>query len=334
MLPINKKISKYNFYKGNDIKYIIIHDVGSKSTAKNNVDYFAGGNRNASAHYFVDDTSIWQSVEDHNGAWSVGDGGNKYGINNTNSIGIEMCLPSGTVTAKTEQNTLELVKYLMAKYNVPADRVVRHYDASRKNCPAQFNLDGKWTRWYAFKAKLEGKTVTPPTVEVKPTAPAVKPAPQAKYKEESFSVRQVTDVALNVRKQPNTSSAVIKTLPKGKQFTPTKIVRNGESVEGFTTWCNTEAGWVSMAYTTPVKTVAKPAPKPVQKLKGENLPNRGYYKVTANTNIRSGAGTNHRIVGTYAKGQGFNYDRKVIAGGYVWLSYISYSGQRRYVAVV
>jgi N-acetylmuramoyl-L-alanine amidase CwlA len=67
-----------------------------------------------------------------------------------------MCLPSGTVTAKTEANTIELVQYLMKKYNIPIDRVVRHYDASRKNCPAQFNLDKKWTRWFAFKAKLAG----------------------------------------------------------------------------------------------------------------------------------------------------------------------------------
>lgn len=95
------------------------------------------------------------------------DGYGKYGITNQNSIGVEMCLPSGTVTAKTEQNTLELVKYLMAKYNVPADKVVRHYDASRKNCPAQFNKDGKWTRWNAFKAKLTtpttGKNTKPVT---------------------------------------------------------------------------------------------------------------------------------------------------------------------------
>lgn len=84
------------------------------------------------------------------------DGKGVYGISNTNSIGIEMCLPSGTVTAKTEANTIELVQYLMKKYNIPINRVVRHYDASRKNCPAQFNLDGKWTRWFAFKAKLAG----------------------------------------------------------------------------------------------------------------------------------------------------------------------------------
>ena len=69
MLPIQRKISAYNHYKGNDIKYIVIHYVGATGTAKNNVDYFYGGDRQASAHYFVDDGSIWQSVEDYNGSW-------------------------------------------------------------------------------------------------------------------------------------------------------------------------------------------------------------------------------------------------------------------------
>lgn len=167
-LPIQKKISAFNHNKGNNIRYLVIHDVGTRSTAKNNVDYFSGGNRNASAHYFVDDGSIWQSVEESNSAWHVGDGEGKYGIANSNSIGIEMCLPNSTVTAKTEQNTIELVRDLMKKYGIPLDRVVRHYDASRKNCPAQFNLDKKWTRWHQFKAKLSG------------SAPAPVPAPPKK----------------------------------------------------------------------------------------------------------------------------------------------------------
>lgn len=175
MLKIQKKISQFNHYNWNKPEYIVIHDVGAKSTAINNVKYFAGGNRGASAHLFVDDTECWQSVEFNHGAWHVGDGDGKYGIHNQNSIGIEMCLPSGTVTAKTETNTVELVKYLMKKYNVPINRVVRHYDASRKNCPAQFNLDGKWTRWTAFKKKLTTTTVQPPKTETKPTTPTPKP---------------------------------------------------------------------------------------------------------------------------------------------------------------
>lgn len=327
MLPIQKKISPFNHYNGNSIQYLVIHDVGTPSTAKNNADYFFGGNRGASAHYFVDDNEIWQVVEDSNGAWHVGDGNGQYGIANTNSIGIEMCLPSGTVSAKTEQNTIELAKYLMNKYNIPLNRVVRHYDASRKNCPAQFNLDGKWTRWNQFKQKLGGQAVTaPPSTS--------KPQNTGGYKVEPYNVRQVVDVdGLRVRTTQNTTGGVVGTLNKGQTFNATRICRNGENIEGYTTWFEVDGrGWVSGAYVTPVKSGGSVTN--TSGLKGSNLPSSGSYTVPVTTNIRSGAGLGHSVVGTYNAGQSFNYDSKVVADGYVWLSYISYSGHRRYVAVV
>ena len=69
---INKKISNYNYtaYRSRDIRYIVIHWVGAVSTAKNNAEFFARANRNASAHYFVDKDEIWQSVLDKNAAWA------------------------------------------------------------------------------------------------------------------------------------------------------------------------------------------------------------------------------------------------------------------------
>ncbi|MDU1053373.1 N-acetylmuramoyl-L-alanine amidase [Clostridium baratii] len=159
MLKINKKISPYNHYEGrNNIKYIVIHGTDNKNdTAKNNVDYLYRANRGSSAHYFVDDDSIWQSVEDGNGAWSVGDGKGKYGITNMNSINIEMCgTDNGRYSDKTVNNTIELTKYLMKKYNIDVDHVVRHYDASRKNCPSQFSPNN-WARWWELKKRLGGK---------------------------------------------------------------------------------------------------------------------------------------------------------------------------------
>lgn len=163
MLSIERKISSYNYSSrnGNSIKYITLHYTGNKGdTAKNNVDYFYGGDRSASAHYFVDDNSVWQSVEDYNSAWAVGDGKGAYGITNQNSISIEMCCnSSGVISEKTETNALELVKYLMSKYNISISNIVRHYDASRKICP-NWSADN-WSRWITFKNKLNE------TVEIK-----------------------------------------------------------------------------------------------------------------------------------------------------------------------
>lgn len=155
-MNIVREISKYNFSSrnGNAIKYIVLHYTGNKGdTAKNNATYFNGGNRNASAHYFVDDNYIYQVVEDSNAAWSVGDGDGKYGITNSNSISIEMCCgKDGQVTEITENKTIELVKYLMSKYNIAISNIVRHYDASRKVCPNW--SDNNWIRWISFKQKL------------------------------------------------------------------------------------------------------------------------------------------------------------------------------------
>lgn len=157
MLTIQRKISKYNHYKNkNNIQYIVIHYTGVNyvDTAKNNVTYFASGDVGASAHYFVDSCSIWQSVEDCDGAWHCGDGGGRYGITNTNSLAIEMCCSGDYISNQTILNTLSLVMYLMDKYNVPASRVVRHYDASRKICPGYNFYENNWSVWNKFKEKV------------------------------------------------------------------------------------------------------------------------------------------------------------------------------------
>lgn len=155
MLPIQRKISPYNHSGVNNIQYIVIHYTGNRGdTAKNNADYFYGGDRQASAHYFVDDNSIWQVVEESRGAWHVGDGGGKYGITNHNSIGIEQCcMANGEISETTENNCIELVKYLMKKYNIDINHIVRHYDASRKICP-NWSADN-WARWWSFRDKIK-----------------------------------------------------------------------------------------------------------------------------------------------------------------------------------
>lgn len=51
------------------------------------------------------------------------------------------------------QNAVELTKHLMKELNIPLARVVRHYDASRKNCPASMSKNG-WVLWNTFKNKL------------------------------------------------------------------------------------------------------------------------------------------------------------------------------------
>jgi hypothetical protein len=157
MTTIEKKLIKYNFSTGNDPKYIVVHDTGNPgkgADADAHYRYFNGGNRNASAHYFVDDHSIIQTVEDANASWHCGDGKGQYGITNYNSIGIEICINSDGDYNKAVQNAIDLVKFLMKKHNISLDKVVRHYDASRKNCPGTMSSNN-WEKWNWFKGQLK-----------------------------------------------------------------------------------------------------------------------------------------------------------------------------------
>ena len=142
-MNISKQFIGYNkSVRTQSIKYIVIHSTGnSGDTAQNNHDYFASGNRGASADFFVDDNNVIQIIDSDNYySWHCGDGHGAYGISNSNSIGIEMCgTNNGNISEATINNTIELVKILQSKYNIDNDHVVRHYDASRKCCPSQFS---------------------------------------------------------------------------------------------------------------------------------------------------------------------------------------------------
>ncbi|MDM0533167.1 N-acetylmuramoyl-L-alanine amidase [Clostridium perfringens] len=141
---------------GNSIDYIVCHFTGNQNDkASGNANYFRCVNRQASAHYFVDDNEIVQVVREGDTSWHCGDGNGRYGITNSNSIGIEMCATNGDISEKTIENTLWLVKSLMNKYGIDIDHVVRHYDASRKCCPSPFSPNN-WSRWWEFKERLKG----------------------------------------------------------------------------------------------------------------------------------------------------------------------------------
>ena len=148
---------------GTPIKYIVVHDTGNSSRGANataHYNYFNGGDRSSSADFFVDDTQIL-CVNDYYKfyTWHCGDGHGKYGITNRNSVGIEFCINVDSDRNKTLERTAQLVRELMQELNIPIDRVVRHYDASRKNCPQSMSGNG-WAQWYEFKEKLKGEDLT------------------------------------------------------------------------------------------------------------------------------------------------------------------------------
>lgn len=162
---INKHHGSYNIFSRSKsaVKYIVVHYVGAGTSAVGNAlancKYFAGGNRNASAHYFIDDGSIYEYADPATtGTWHVGDGKGKYGITNTNSIGIEVCNNGGAFTTAEIDRLTWLVQKLMGEYGVPASRVVRHYDASRKSCPLYYVQNP--SAWTALHAQITAGKAT------------------------------------------------------------------------------------------------------------------------------------------------------------------------------
>lgn len=151
-----------------NIKYLIIHFTANDGdTDESNAKYFKNNVVKASAHYFVDDDSVTQSVPDNYAAYAVG--GTKYNdcsktgggkmyktITNANSISIEMCdtFKNGKndVSEKTVENTIALAKVLMKKYNISINNVYRHFDVNGKYCPAYY-MDA--SAWANFKIKLQ-----------------------------------------------------------------------------------------------------------------------------------------------------------------------------------
>ena len=72
---------------------------------------------------------------------------------------------------------------------------------------------------------------------------------------------------------------------------------------------------------------------PVQNATRHNLPASGSYTFTARSGIKTQPLVANPDVSYYDAGMSVNYDKVVNNDGYTWLSYLSYSGNRFYVAV-
>ena len=171
----------------NDRRWIVIHytaNEGTKATAKGNANYFANCDRQASAHFIVDEgDTVYNCVAENKVAWAVG--GNLYPntkggfyfdeCTNYNSLSIEMVSHSNDlgyfIPEQTQENTLELIRYLQEKYGIDNDHVIRHYDVNGKPCPwcwtnvAPYNGE---IAWKTFKDKLNNESVPAEDITEKP----------------------------------------------------------------------------------------------------------------------------------------------------------------------
>lgn len=150
------RIENYTQKNRADTKYIVVHYTSNKGdTAKNNADYFARKKVGASAHFFVDETEVWESVPETGVAWHCGAKQYKHSeCRNANSIGVEICMNdrAGKIRQGSIDHAARLVRELMQRYKIPPEHVLRHYDVTGKCCPRPMvdNPD----LWRVFKNKL------------------------------------------------------------------------------------------------------------------------------------------------------------------------------------
>lgn len=157
-----------------DVRYLVVHYTGNDGdTAAANARYYRDNVVQASAHYFVDDGDVYRSVPEEHIAWAVGGkkwadcgktgGGTLYGtVTNANSVSVELCDTRRDGVYGASEATLklaaELCREIMARYGIPVDRVVRHFDVTGKHCPA-YMMDK--SAWEAFRARLADSVPSP-----------------------------------------------------------------------------------------------------------------------------------------------------------------------------
>lgn len=152
--------ANYRAGRTRPVQYIVMHYTANNGdTARNNCDYYHRvGGLQASAHYFVDEYGVMQSVHEDDTAWHCGARAYWHPeCRNANSIGIEMCSRkradgSYYIKPETVANAAALAKDIMQRYGIDIDHVLRHYDVTGKHCPMPWVDDP--VQWDAFKASL------------------------------------------------------------------------------------------------------------------------------------------------------------------------------------
>lgn len=121
------------------VRGIVVHYTANPGTsAQNNRDYFQGlslsGENSVSSHFVVGiEGEIIQCVPCNEVAYASND-------RNSDTISIECCHTdeSGKFSDSTYKTLVHLTAWLMGRYDLKIDDVIRHYDVTGKNCPKYF----------------------------------------------------------------------------------------------------------------------------------------------------------------------------------------------------
>lgn len=148
LLPVNpysrvgEKLEKVNG--------IVVHYTANPgTTARQNRNYFAGlaesHKTSASSHFIIGlEGEIIQCIPCDEIAYASNE-------RNSDTIAIECCIAdeSGKFNSKTYQSLVHLTTWLIGRYDLEMEDVIRHYDVTGKNCPKYFvEHPGAWEQFH------------------------------------------------------------------------------------------------------------------------------------------------------------------------------------------
>lgn len=215
------------------VKKVVLHYVGNpKSSAMANRNYFENqknGGRYVSSHYIIGlEGEILRCIPESEVAYCSNQA-------NTYSISIECCHPdaTGKFTDATTASAAELCAYLLKRYGLSVNDLIRHYDVTGKQCPLWF-VPTKYqseavanARWAGFKAlvsqKMDGST-------------------DAVEQKASFKVK-ILDDALNVRKAAGVGNPITGVISNHGVYTIVETKTIGSAVWGK---LKSGVGWINI----------------------------------------------------------------------------------------
>ncbi|CZT57095.1 N-acetylmuramoyl-L-alanine amidase CwlA precursor [Eubacteriaceae bacterium CHKCI005] len=125
---------------------IVVHNTANDASARNEIKYMQGNNKQVSFHIAVDDVEAVQGIPLDRNAWHAGDGAN--GTGNRQGIAVEICYSKsgGSRFEAAERNAAQLIAQMLKERGWGIDKVTKHQDYSGKYCPHR-TLDMGWQRF-------------------------------------------------------------------------------------------------------------------------------------------------------------------------------------------
>lgn len=317
--------------------YLVIHETANPgASAYNHVKLYSRGYAYA-VHYVMelDGSKVYHTMYDNRKSWSVGNGNNRV-------VSIELAHATNSAAFNSQWN--EAVKWAgdyLKKRGWDTDRMISHNEARRlwggtdhTDPDSYFRAYGR--TWAQFKAAVSsymasgkaGGTYTSDsgqkattsagnynvgTYHVTASSLNVRTGAGANYAKVSYA-----NLTANAKQHATASGALL----KGTTVTVSQVL-NG--------WGNIPSGWVSMKYLAAGKSSGQ-ASNTVSSSQASSY-SAGTYRFSTAVKVRTGAGTNHSVTGTAAKGSTRNIQSVSSAGGYYWGKFTNYSGKARFVAL-